>query len=361
MSNPSDIPNVSMANTKKELLEAYEAAKAHLENQDKNLLDAEKARKRLKKQLASATADAQTAEDPQQRLHDLRGAFSRELSDLAERFEAEIDTYRKIQAAVEAKQAELQTIYEVETAASDLAALIDAQRIKKQQFEMEMENKRAALKTEMDDAHNRWSREKAEQDRQVQEQADAIKIQRKREKEDYEYTFLREKEQRKNELDDQLTAIEKEIAQQRADFEQEHQQRETDLDAREAALKKGESEMAALQKEVETFPNRLEKANQKAVDDTTRTLTRDFEKDKALIETRFTGEKNVMAGKIEALEKMVAAQAVQISDLSKNHEKAYEKVQDIANRAVAAAKREVYSMPVSSAASLSMRDEQSKE
>ena len=141
MSNQPEIPNVSMANTKKELLEAYEESKQRLQDLDKDLLDAEKARKRLEKQLAAATADSQAAQDPLQRLHDLRGAISRELTDLAERFETEIETYRKIQTAVEAKQEELKTIYEVETAASDLAALIDAHRVKKQQFELEIEVK----------------------------------------------------------------------------------------------------------------------------------------------------------------------------------------------------------------------------
>lgn len=357
MSNPSVIASVSMTNTKKELLEAYEEAKQRLQNLDKSLLDTEKARKQLEKQLAAATADSQAAQDPLQRLHDLRGAISRELTDLAERFEAEIETYRKIQTAVEAKQEELKTIYEVETAVSDLAALIDAHRVEKQQFESEMEGRKAAFEEDMEEAHARWNREEVEHDLQVQEQADAIKKKRGREKEEYEYAFLRDKEQRKNELEDRLGALEKEIAQKRESFEQKYQQRGVDLDARESALKKSESEMAVLQKEAETFPIRLEKAIQKAADDTTQGLTREFEKDKALLEARFEGEKNVLIGKIESLEKMVTAQSAQVSELSKNHEKAYEKVQDIANRAVAAAKREVYSIPVHPAAAPPARDE----
>jgi len=357
MADQSEIPNVSMTNTKKELLEAYEAAKQRLQSLGKDMLDAEKAKKRLEKQVVAAAADSQAAQDPLQRLHDLRGSISRELTALAERFEAEIDTYRKIQAAVEAKQEEIKTIYEVETAASDLAALIDSHRDKKQQFELEMEEKKAAFDEEMDESKSLWNRKKSEHDRQVLEQADAIKKQRKREKEEYDYAFLREKEQGKNDLADELRALEKEVAQKREDFEQEHQQRKADLDAREAVLEKSEKEMATLQKEVDTFPRRLENAVQKAKDDTTTVLTREFEKDKALLESKFEGEKNVLAGKIESLEKMGASQAAQIGDLSKSHEKAYEKVQDIANRAVAAAKREVYSMPIRSTSAASARDE----
>jgi hypothetical protein len=65
------------------------------------------------------------------------------------------------------------------------------------------------------------------------------------------------------------------------------------------------------------------------------------------MESRYQGEKNVLAGKIEAMENIVASQSRQITDLLKKQEQAYEKVQDIANRAVAASKRESY--PVYSA------------
>ena len=146
MTDQTELPNVSMANTKKELLEAYEEAKKRVEMADKDLLDAEKARKRLEKQVATATADAQAAQDPVQRLHDLRGAISRELSDLAERLVTEIETYRKIQSAIETKHEELKTLYEVETAASDLAALIEAQRAKKSSSSGTWRQKRAYSK-----------------------------------------------------------------------------------------------------------------------------------------------------------------------------------------------------------------------
>ena len=49
MTEKTDLPNVSMTNTKKELLEAYEEAKEQFETLSKDLLDAEKARKRLEK------------------------------------------------------------------------------------------------------------------------------------------------------------------------------------------------------------------------------------------------------------------------------------------------------------------------
>lgn len=359
MTQETELPSVSMANTKKELLDAYTTAKKRVDMLDKDLLDAEKARKRLEKQAAATTADTQAAHDPVQRLQDLRGAISRELTDLAERFEREIETYRKIKSAIETKQEELDTLYEVETAASDLAALIDAQRAKKAQHESDMAAQKAAFETEMQEMRAQWQREKAEHDRRAKEQAEALSTQRQREKEEYAYAFAREKEQRKNALADELQALEKEIALKRGDFEASHQQRVAELDAREEALAKREKEMAALQKEVESFPQRSETAVQAAVMETTERITRAAESAQALMTARFEGEKNVLVGKIEALEKLVASQAAQISDLSKKNEQAYEKVQDIANRAVAASRRENYPTPAYPAAPAARTDSQS--
>ncbi len=346
MTEKTDLPNVSMTNTKKELLEAYEEAKEHVQSLSKDLLDAEKAHQRLEKKVAAATADAQAAQDPLKRLHDLRGTISRELTELAERFETEIETYRKIQSAIETKKEELNTIYEVETAASDLAALIDAQRVKKDQFEREMQNQKGAFESEMEELRTQWQREKADRDRRVKEQAETIDKQRQREKEEYEYTFSRDKAQRKNALDDELQILEKELTVKRSEFENECQNRTAELDTREKAIADREKDMETLQKEVESFPKRNEAAVQKAVADATEGLTRNFKGDKALMDARFEGERNVLMGKIEALEKMVALQAAQISDLAKKNELAYEKVQDIANRAVTSARRDTYSAPI---------------
>ena len=120
----------------------------------------------------------QLAQDPLKRLHDLRGAFSRELTELAERFETEIETYRKIQSAIETKKEELNTIYEVETAASDLAALIDAQRVKKERFERQMQDQKEAFEAEMEEIRTQWQRERTDRERRVKEQAEAIDKQR---------------------------------------------------------------------------------------------------------------------------------------------------------------------------------------
>jgi hypothetical protein len=92
---------------------------------------------------------------------------------------------------------------------------------------------------------------------------------------------------------------------------------------------------------------------------TTERLTSDFGQTRVLLEAKHEGEKNVLTSKIESLEKLVSSQEAQVAQFAKRHEQAYEKVQDIANRAVAAAKREFISAPVTTR-TVSEQDERNK-
>ncbi len=132
------LPQINMSNTKKEMIEAYGATKKLLEAKERELASAEKAKKQFEKKAALAAAEVQAAQDPILRIHDLRSSVSKELAALAEKFDEELETYRKVQAAVQAKQEDLKNMYDIETEASDLAALIHAQQMKKEEFEKEM-------------------------------------------------------------------------------------------------------------------------------------------------------------------------------------------------------------------------------
>ncbi len=68
--------------------------------------------------------------------------------------------------------------------------------------------------------------------------------------------------------------------------------------------------------------------------DTTARVSAEYEHKLALQTQQFEGEKNVLASRIEGLEQLVESLRRQVESLSQQQEKAYEKVQDIATRAV---------------------------
>ena len=149
MNDSKEVRNLTMSNTKKEMLEAYKIVKDRLLAKEKELLNVQKRLKEMEKKVAIATAESEAEQNPLKRLHDLKETFNRELTMLSERYEKELETFKKIQEAIRAKKEELNTLYEIETAASDLAALIEAQHLKKEQFDKEMKDRRDSFEEEM--------------------------------------------------------------------------------------------------------------------------------------------------------------------------------------------------------------------
>ena len=73
--NMTDTPQVSMSNTKKEMLEAYQSMKELIGLKDRELVDLDNARKAAEKQASLAVAKAATEGDPVRRINELRSYY----------------------------------------------------------------------------------------------------------------------------------------------------------------------------------------------------------------------------------------------------------------------------------------------
>ncbi len=341
----NSLPQIDMSNTKKDMLDVYRDMKGLIETKSKELINAEKSKKEFEKKAALAAAETQATQDPVHRIHGLRSSLNKELSSLAEKVEEELETYRKVQSAVQEKQEELKSVYDIEAGASDLAALIQAQQMKKEKFDQDINLQKNKFDQEMAELRESWVKEQANRTTQQKEEKEQLKKQKEREEADYEYNLNRDREQRGNKLEDELQTLQKEINQKKETFEKEISSREAELKRKEIEAAQKEQEFDELSKEVKIFPSRLEAKVKAVVNETTARLTSDFEKNEALLRANFEGEKNVFLGKIESLENLVQSQTKQISELSRKHEQAYEKVQDIANKAISSAHRDIISIP----------------
>jgi uncharacterized coiled-coil protein SlyX len=89
-----------------------------------------------------------------------------------------------------------------------------------------------------------------------------------------------------------------------------------------------------LQSKIDTFPAELDKAVQTAVKETTDKLTADFTSQINFLKKEAEGEKKVQESRIEALEKTILDQNIRIEKLTKQLDESYQKVQDIAVKAI---------------------------
>ncbi|MBS1252894.1 MAG: hypothetical protein MAG451_01937 [Anaerolineales bacterium] len=318
---------ISMRNTKKQILAAYGEILEHLEEKREAELKPERKIEERKIEEAVEVTDSLSTEGIVQGVSALRVETGKLLSQLSERLEEEVSTYRQVKTAVVAKEKELQEIYGIEKSALSLAALIEAQHQKRQETEAELAARKEELTREIETLRAEWGEEKRLHQAEIKERDAAEKKQREREKEEYEYAFQREQQLAREQFEDEKARLERDIANTREQMEKEFAGREngsSDL----------EGELNELRERASAFPKELESAVNRAVKEAIQRAKVEAKNREELLQKEFEGERNVLNTRIESLEKTVIEQNEQIARLSQQADKAHSQVQDIAVKAI---------------------------
>jgi len=260
------------------------------------------------------------------------------LNELAERLEQESAKYAQVKAAVELAEAELREVYEIEKASDSLAALLEAHKQEREQFEREMVGQREKFEDEVathreafdyqvSTQREQWKKEKAEVDAATKEQDAAEKKRRQREQDEWRYQFERDKQMALEKHQDELAKLQREIQIRTEELEKV-------LAEREQAVAAAESELHSMRSRAQSFPAELDQAVSRAVEEVTVRLERERSYAIDLLQKEFGGERNVLNSRIESLQDTVAKQAEQIAKVSQQLEHSYRQVQDIALKAI---------------------------
>jgi len=318
---------LSMSNTKKEMLETYNALLKQLQEKREAELKPEKKIEEKKQKEVVKVAETLSSEGVVRDIGNLKLEIGKRLTHISDGLEEEVDKFKKIQKAIELKEGELTELYEIERSAETLAALIESQNQKRQEFESEMATRKEELNQEIRTVREGWEKEKKEHEAEVKERDAAEAKRRERENEEYGYDFKREQQLAKDKFEDEKAKTEKEIQ-----LKKEHMEKE--LAERERAIAEKEEELNELRTKVTAFPKEMEEAVNKVVKETTERIALEAKNREELMRKEFDGERNVLTTRIESLEKTVKEQSGQIANLSGQLEKAYQKVQDIAVKSV---------------------------
>jgi hypothetical protein len=313
--------------TKQELIETLEPVTQELLEASEASLNPERRLEERRSQEAVQVASSLATEEIDRGIGELKAAIGKALNGVAEQIAAESAKFRSLQIAITSKEKELQELYGIEKSAASLAALIEAQNLRRQQFDDEMARMRAELSSEVESTRNEWEREYKQHEMETRERDAAEKKARDREKEEFLYTFKREQQSMRDQLNDEKKKLEQEL----------QSTRETalkDLVDREKVLAVKEAAVAALEAKVNSFPQELESTVTKAVEEATARIQLESKNREELLTKDFTGQKSVLATRIELLEKAGKEQAEQIASLSRQLETAYQKVQEIAEKAI---------------------------
>ena len=321
------LPKPTMSNTKKEMLDAYnELLKQLQEKREAELKPEQKIEERRAKEVIEV-AGSLSSEGVVKGIGSLKLDMGKMLTEISDKLEDEVNKLNSIQKAIAIKEDELKELYEIEKSAATLAALIEAQNRKRQEYESEIAVMKENLMREIERTRSEWEKEEEQYEMEIKEQNAAEKKKREREKEEFQYAFKREQQLSKDEFEHEKAKLEREIQLKR-------EQMEKDLAEREKAINEKEEEMNELRKNVSAFPKELETAINKAVKETTERITAEAKNKEQLLNKEFEGERGVLTTRIESLEKTVEVQAEQISKFSGQLEKSYQKVEDIAVKAI---------------------------
>jgi hypothetical protein len=251
------IKKPSLLSTKKELLDAYQSAVKQLEEKSKAELRPQAIVEAKKRTETIQKADELSLDAVAGASSSLKTETNKLLAALVERLETEIRKYGTLQEAVEAKKTELAEVYEIEKSAFTLAALIESQRQKRQEFEDLVSREKERLMAEIQETRAEWDEEVKTREAALKEKALAEQKARDREREEYIYQFKRDQKLEKDKYEDLRSKIEKELAAKKETVEKE-------LSQREALIAEKEAELAALREKVARIPQDLDASAAKA-------------------------------------------------------------------------------------------------
>lgn len=241
-----------------------------------------------------------------------------------------IEEHRKltdIQQSIEIERRSLESLYEIKANADSLAALLLAQRQKKDEFEAEIAEARTALEEEISDARLRWSKERETEEQERKERLAEIARQRTREEEEYAYNLQMKRKKDADEYEAWKLSLEKELRETREAFER-------DLSERESVLAEGEREYSGLKAKVESFPAELEEAVREAEESVRKHLTSIHEHQAELAKKDMESERRLGQQTIVALEAKVKEQEDRVQQLARKMDEAGLQVQTIAVKAI---------------------------
>ena len=323
----SPAKKLSEKSTKQEMLDAYQTLAKQLEEKRAAELAPERRLEEKKTEEALKIATEIAPEGIDRELGGLKSEIGKMLAGISEQLGAEAARFRSVQKAVESKEQELKELYGIEKAAVSLAALIEAQNQRRADFDSQMARDKQELENEIETRRATWAEEKLAHDAEVKERDAAEKKVQDRAREDFNYSFKRDQQAIKDKLNDEKTALEREIKLKRETFDKEFVEREK-------ALAEREREFAELRARVAAFPKELESTVSQAVKDATDRLRLESKSREDLAHKQFEGERNVLAARNESLDRANKDFLTANAKLAQQLEAAYQKVQDIAEKTV---------------------------
>lgn len=234
-----------------------------------------------------------------------------------------INSYNNVNKAIELKKNELNELYNIETEANTLAALLDARANKLNELDAKISEKSAEyekLDAELSESYK--AKIKSLND-ETCEYKKLLQKDRDREKEEYDYNLARDRKIEADKWEDEKEDRIKEV-----------EEREEEVSIRELTHDNLVAEIAELHRELDEVPAQIKAAQDEASAKTKSSLDKSYHFEKAAMEKDFKHMEEIYRSKIDTLEEKINDLVATNDELRENLNDSYEKVQTIASEAV---------------------------
>ncbi|MBR8773685.1 hypothetical protein IX306_000798 [Porphyromonas levii] len=316
---------ISMSNTKKEMLDAYEALLKEVTA--KNLEHPKEEQKRVEQKKVVSKAEALSIEELEGFAQEVMGEFGKAVAVLQRQLKEGFDKLSILNDTIKIKEEWIEDLYAIQSNADSLSTLILAQKRRKEEVQQELDAERMKLEAEIANTREIWKREKDTHNESLKQEKADIALQRKREEEEYNYTTNQRRRAEEDEFRARLLAEEKSLEERKKAFEREYADREK-------ILKEAEAELSQLRELSESLSGKIEEAETRAIAVTEERLNREhrFEFDLAKKETE--GQLKLKDQQIELLQQKISEMELQLKEAGVKVANSEETVKDIAFRAI---------------------------
>ncbi len=327
---------ITPKSTKNEILDAY--SQLLEEVQEKKTEEPKIIQKEKKEQETIEKASSNNYEQIVNGIAGLKLNISKELDKLNEQLVSEYEKLADIQKAINLEKKNLDELYQITANADSLAAMLMAQKIKKEEFEAEMSSTQVAFETkiakdkdtfddEMAEKRVQWKKENDLHEATTKENVIKLKTLRDREEEEYRYTLDLNRKKDSDAYAEKKEKQERELSEKKISFEKEIVEREQKVAEVEAELKE-------LRTKTNNFPKDLENTVKKAEELMESKLAMQYNFEKELTEKQTAGELALKEQSIVLLKEKIKEQEQFVKELSKKASDAEGNVKDIAVRAI---------------------------
>lgn len=288
-----------------------EAKEAQEEKSSKSEVALQLAETKIKEAVSCLTVELLS-----KKIADLKSEINNSLANISEKMESEVTLLTTLRQAVELESKELAKLHNLDISATSIDQLILDYNTKKEQFEAEMK----LIK-------DQWEEDQAVKEKREREEEELLQKNRQREIEDYKYKTALERKKLQDKYEEELYLKQKQNKENQESLEKNWQTRED-------FLKQKEDDFNRLKKEVEEFPAKLIKENNKAAEEATKHAEMKFSQEIHNLKHELAVEKQISDLKIKGLQETITTLQAQIKTLQSQLDEAKKQVQDIAVKAI---------------------------